>query len=108
MIEVKTNLTKNKKVLQFVKDSAELAQPDKIVWIDGSEAQRDALRAEAVATGEMIKLNEKLDHFARLLSAQNRRKRRSPRGRSYVHLLQKRRRRYASFHRKVDGSAEGV
>ena len=47
MIEVKTNLTKNKKVLQFVKDSAELAQPDKIVWIDGSEAQRDALRAEA-------------------------------------------------------------
>ena len=60
MIEVKTNLTKNKKVLQFVKDSAELAQPDKIVWIDGSEAQRDALRAEAVATGEMIKLNEKL------------------------------------------------
>ena len=60
MFEVKTNLTKNKKVLQFVKDSAELAQPDKIVWIDGSEAQRDALRAEAVATGEMIKLNEKL------------------------------------------------
>ena len=41
MFEVKTNLTKNKKVLQFVKDSAELAQPDKIVWIDGSEAQRD-------------------------------------------------------------------
>ncbi len=60
MFEVKTNLTKNKKVLQFVKDSAELAQPDKIVWIDGSEAQRDALRAEAVSTGEMIKLNEKL------------------------------------------------
>ena len=60
MFEVKTNLTKNKKVLQFVKESAELAQPDKIVWIDGSEAQRDALRAEAVATGEMIKLNDKL------------------------------------------------
>lgn len=60
MFEVKTNLTKNKKVLQFVKESAELAQPDKIVWIDGSEAQRDALRAEAVATGEMIKLNEEL------------------------------------------------
>ena len=60
MVEVKTNLTKNKKVLQFVKESAELTQPDKIVWIDGSEAQRDALRAEAVATGEMIKLNEEL------------------------------------------------
>lgn len=60
MFEVKTNLTKNKKVLQFVQESAELAQPDKIVWIDGSEAQRDALRAEAVATGEMIKLNDEL------------------------------------------------
>ena len=33
---------------------------DLIVWIDGSEAQRDALRAEAVASGELIKLNEKL------------------------------------------------
>ena len=52
--------SKNKKVLKFVEDSAALAQPDKIVWIDGSEAQRDALRAEAVASGELIKLNEKL------------------------------------------------
>ena len=43
-------MTKNKKVLKFVEDSAALAQPDKIVWIDGSEAQRDALRAEAVAS----------------------------------------------------------
>ena len=47
-------------MLKFVEDSAALAQPDKIVWIDGSEAQRDALRAEAVASGELIKLNEKL------------------------------------------------
>lgn len=53
-------MTKNKKVLKFVEDSAALAQPDKIVWIDGSEAQRDALRAEAVASGEILKLNEEL------------------------------------------------
>lgn len=53
-------MTKNKKVLKFVEDSAALAQPDKIVWIDGSEAQRDALRAEAVASGELIKLNDEL------------------------------------------------
>ena len=44
-----TNMTNNKKVLKFVEDSAALACPDKIVWIDGSEAQRDALRAEYVA-----------------------------------------------------------
>ena len=53
-------MTNNKKVLKFVEDSAALACPDKIVWIDGSEEQRDALRAEAVKTGEMIKLNEEL------------------------------------------------
>ena len=53
-------MTNNKKVLKFVEDSAALACPDKIVWIDGSEAQRDALRAEAVASGEILKLNEEL------------------------------------------------
>ena len=53
-------MTNNKKVLKFVKNSAAFAQPDKIVWIDGSEAQRDALRAEAVASGEILKLNEEL------------------------------------------------
>ena len=53
-------MTNNKKVLKFVEDSAAFAQPDKIVWIDGSETQRDALRAEAVASGEILKLNEEL------------------------------------------------
>lgn len=51
-------LTENRKVLDFVKESAELAQPDEIVWIDGSEAQLEALRKEACETGEMIKLNQ--------------------------------------------------
>ena len=53
-------LTKNKKVLEFVEESAELAQPDKIVWIDGSEAQINALKKEAVKSGELIKLNQTL------------------------------------------------
>ncbi len=53
-------MTNNKKVLKFVEDSAAFAQPDKIVWIDGSEEQRDTLRAEAVASGEILKLNEEL------------------------------------------------
>ena len=50
--------TENKKVLDFVNASAELAQPDNIVWIDGSDAQIDALREEACSTGEMICLNQ--------------------------------------------------
>ncbi len=53
-------LTKNKKVLDFVQESAELAQPDKIVWIDGNPDQIKALKEEAVKSGELIKLNEHL------------------------------------------------
>ena len=53
-------MTNNKKVLQFVADCQAFAQPDNVVWIDGSDAQRDALREEACATGEMIKLNQEL------------------------------------------------
>ena len=53
-------LTKNKKILAFVEESAALAQPDYIVWIDGSQKQIDELRREAVYSGELIKLNESL------------------------------------------------
>ena len=53
MIEIK-----NTNVLNWVKECAELTNPDEIVWIDGSEEQLEALRSEACATGEMIKLNQ--------------------------------------------------
>ncbi len=52
--------TKNKKVLEFVEESAALAQPDEIVWIDGSAAQIAALKEKAVKSGELIKLNQTL------------------------------------------------
>ena len=51
-------MTTNKKVLQFVDEAVALAKPDKVVWIDGSEVQLEALRKEAIASGEMIKLND--------------------------------------------------
>ena len=53
-------LTDNKFITGWVEEQAKLCQPDSIVWIDGSESQLDALRAEAFATGELIKLNEEL------------------------------------------------
>ena len=53
-------MTQNKYVLDWINDMAAMTQPDKIVWIDGSEAQAEALRAEACSTGEMIKLNQEL------------------------------------------------
>ena len=51
-------LTTNKSVLSWIEDKVNLVKPDKIVWIDGSKEQIEALRAEACSTGEMIKLNE--------------------------------------------------
>ena len=53
-------MTPNKHILKWVDEMAVMTQPDRIVWIDGSEEQIDALRREAVGTGEMIKLNENL------------------------------------------------
>ena len=51
-------LTKNKNVLDWVDEMAALTKPDKIVWLDGSEEQLNELRDQAIATGEMERLNE--------------------------------------------------
>ncbi len=51
-------MTENKFVLNWLEEMKALCQPDNVVWIDGSEEQLEALRAESVATGEMIKLNQ--------------------------------------------------
>ncbi len=51
-------MTTNKKVLDFIEQSKTLCQPDEIVWIDGSEEQLDALRAQAVKEKVLIKLNQ--------------------------------------------------
>ena len=53
-------MTQNKYVLNWINEMAAMTQPDKIVWIDGSEEQAEALRAEACSTGEIIKLNQEL------------------------------------------------
>ncbi len=51
-------MTNNKKVLTWLEEMKALCKPANVVWIDGSEAQLEELRAEAVSTGEMIKLNQ--------------------------------------------------
>lgn len=53
-------MTKNTHVLSWIDEMAKLTGPDKIVWIDGTEEQAEALREEACSTGEMIKLNQEL------------------------------------------------
>ena len=51
-------MTTNQSVKAWLDDMVSMCKPDEIVWIDGSEEQLEALRREAVASGEIIKLNE--------------------------------------------------
>ncbi len=51
-------MTDNKKVLSWLEEMKTLCKPQNVVWIDGSDEQLEALREEAVSTGEMIKLNQ--------------------------------------------------
>jgi len=47
-------------LVDWVTRIAELTQPAAVCWCDGSTAERDALYAEMVEKGMMIKLNERL------------------------------------------------
>src|SRR5699024_9924121 len=51
-------MTSNQSVLAWIEEMKKLVNPDHMVWIDGSEEQLEELRAQACATGEMIKLNQ--------------------------------------------------
>ncbi len=51
-------MTTNKTVLAWVDEAVALCKPEKVLWVDGSEAQADALRQEALGTGELIALNQ--------------------------------------------------
>ncbi len=51
-------MTTNKSVKAWLDDMVSMCKPDEIVWIDGSEEQLEALRKEACASGEILKLNE--------------------------------------------------
>ena len=51
-------MTKNQTVLKWLEEMKSLVTPDAVVWIDGSEAQLEQLRAASCAAKEMIKLSE--------------------------------------------------
>jgi phosphoenolpyruvate carboxykinase (GTP) len=50
--------TTNKKLAAWVSKMAKLCQPDDIVWITGSEAEKRQLERECLDTGELIELNQ--------------------------------------------------
>ena len=58
MVFIMASLTKNPNVNAWVDEMIALTKPDKVVWIDGSDEQLEALRNEAISTGEMIRLNQ--------------------------------------------------
>ena len=51
--------TKNKKVLDWVKEMAALCQPDTVYWCDGTQQEYTRLCNELVKKGTFIKLNPK-------------------------------------------------
>src|SRR4051794_11176244 len=51
--------TKHAKLVKWVREVAELAQPDRVVWCDGSQDEWDRLTAELVAAGTLKQLNPK-------------------------------------------------
>jgi phosphoenolpyruvate carboxykinase (GTP) len=52
--------TTNKHLIRWVEKMADLTQPDRIHWVDGSQAEYDFLCDQLVKAGTFTKLNEKL------------------------------------------------
>lgn len=53
-------MTEHKKLKKWVDECAKMCQPDKIVWINGSEEEKATLEQQACDTGEIIRLNQEL------------------------------------------------
>ena len=50
--------TSNETLIRWIKDTAELCQPDRVHICDGSQAEYDRLCNEMVQSGTFIRLNE--------------------------------------------------
>jgi len=53
-----SQITVNEAVIKWINDMAAITKPDKIVWIDGSEEEKQRLTKEAHESGEIYELNQ--------------------------------------------------
>jgi phosphoenolpyruvate carboxykinase (GTP) len=51
-------VNQHRELQEWVEEMARMCQPDHIVWIDGSEEEKERLTQEAVATGEVMLLHQ--------------------------------------------------
>ncbi|MGI6294826.1 MAG: phosphoenolpyruvate carboxykinase (GTP) [Armatimonadota bacterium] len=51
-------MTRHKEALKWIDEMAALCKPDKVVWIDGSEAEKQRLTEQALSTGELHLLDQ--------------------------------------------------
>jgi phosphoenolpyruvate carboxykinase (GTP) len=55
--------TAHSALVSWVSEVAALTTPDTVVWVDGSQAERDRLNDELVAAGTFTRLTKKVDSF---------------------------------------------
>ncbi len=61
--EMDTPSTTHARLLAWVREVAELTQPDAVHWADGSQAEYEELTGELVAAGTFVRLEKKPDSF---------------------------------------------
>ena len=77
--------TKHEGLLAWVREVAELTQPDRVAFADGSEEEYERLAAQLVEAGTFQKLND--EEAAELLPGAVRSLRRRPRRVAHLHLF---------------------
>ena len=50
--------TKHKSLLEWVKETAELTQPDSVYWVNGSQEEYDRIAQEMVDAGSLVRLTD--------------------------------------------------
>jgi len=55
--------TSHTRLLAWVREVAELTQPDAVHWVDGSQAEYEELTGRLVAAGTFVRLAKKVDSF---------------------------------------------